>query len=149
MQHTFPFTIEAGQVQTFHRAIGSPENELAGNTAPLTDIMAADHFDPEFGRRPKYGEPWLDTPLESFFHVEQTIDYHAPHEIGMQLTAIRRPGRRWEKLGRNAGKLNFIETLTELVDAKNNILVTSSWVDVLTQNSHLSLTQKQPGSPKN
>ncbi len=86
---------------------------------------------------------WLDQPIESYLHVEQTISYHGTVELGMELTAEKRLGKVWGKQGRS-GKLTFIETLTELVDNNGNPLVTSSWVDVKAEKSHNDLTNEQP-----
>ncbi len=136
----FPFPIEAGQVQAFNRAIGYPPGS---ELVPPTYVTAADHFDPLFERRPKPGEAWLETPIESLFHVEQTITYHAPLRVGMQCSARRRDGRRWQKQGRTAGKLEFVETITDILGTDKELLLSSSWVDVITQQTHASLTRSQ------
>lgn len=137
---SFPCALEKGLLLAFNRAIGEPaEREII----PLTFIMAADQFDPEFDRRPVPGAGWLDQPIESYLHVEQTLTYHQPVSLGMELKAEKRLGKVWEKQGRS-GKLTFIETLTELQDVSGNPLVTSSWVDVKAEKSHNDLTLEQP-----
>ena len=45
---SFPFPIEAGHVLAFARAIGSADTA----TVPPTFAAVADHFDPDFARRP-------------------------------------------------------------------------------------------------
>lgn len=139
-QRAFSFPVELGQVIAFNRATGGTESL---DLVPLTYVMAADQFDPEFARRPRAGQPWLEHPIESLFHVEQTIDYYAPLCVGMQLTAVRRQGRRWQKQGRTAGKLEFIETVTELRSDEGELLLSSSWVDIKTERSHVSVTRNQ------
>ena len=140
-KRTFPFVVEKGLLLAFNRAIGEPAER---ETIPLTFIMTADQFDPQFDRRPVLGQTWLDKPIESYLHVEQRLTYRHPVSLGMQLTAEKRQGRIWEKQGRS-GKLTFIETLTELLDENGKSLVISSWVDVKAEKSHnkLTLIQKE------
>ena len=143
-KRTFPFVVEKGLLLAFNRAIGEPAER---ETIPLTFIMTADQFDPEFDRRPVLGQAWPDESIESYLHVGQTLTYRHPVRLGMQLAAEKRQGRVWEKQGRS-GKLTFIETLTELSDQNGNSLVTSSWVDVKAEKSHNNLTLSQKEQEK-
>ena len=57
---TWKVPIEAGHVLAFRRAVGELDAELdEAAPAPPTFLMAADHFDPDYGRRPRHREPWL------------------------------------------------------------------------------------------
>jgi len=135
----FPFVLDKGLLLAFNRAIGEPAQREA---IPLTYIMAADQFDPRFDRRPIPGQSWLEQSIESYLHVEQTLTYHAPVNLGMSLQVEKRLGRIWEKQGRS-GKLQFIETITEIQGDSGKPLVTSSWVDVKAEKSHNDLTLNQ------
>ena len=52
---------------------------------------------------------------------------------GDVLTATVRPGERWEKEGRRAGKLVFSETITEYRDENGELVVTARGVGVRTE----------------
>jgi acyl dehydratase len=151
-----PFTVpvEVGAIHQFCRAIGeahplhrSAEAAQAAGfahiVAPPTFVVVADQYDPDFPRRPRPGEPWPDPArLEGAFHVEQRLVWHRHPCAGDVLTARRRPARTWEKQGRRGGRLEFVEVVTELVDATGPVVV-SAWVDVRTERSHASLTATQ------
>ena len=49
------------------------------------------------------------------------------------LSATTRPGERWEKQGRRAGKLVFAETITEFRDQDGELVVTARGVGVRTE----------------
>jgi acyl dehydratase len=115
----------------------------------------ADHFDPDFDRRPRPGQPWIgsgaaasgiprdDPGHKSYFHVEQEITYARPVRAGESLRARRLPARRWTKQGRRAGRLEFIEHTTELRDDNGVVVVTSRWLDVDPEQGHQSVTSAQ------
>jgi acyl dehydratase len=142
---SFPFVVEAGHVLAFVRAIG--EDESLG-VAPPTFTTVADHFDPEFDRRPPRGAGWGAGLPASHLHVEQHFTYARPLVIGERLVAHRGAGRRWEKQGRSAGRLLFVEERTELVDATGETIVVMRWVDVHTERPHVVLTNEQGARPK-
>jgi acyl-CoA thioesterase FadM len=66
-------------------------------------------------------------------HAEQHYTYHRPLRVGDVLTATTRPGERWEKAGRRAGKLMFAETITEFRDEHGELVVTARGVGVRTE----------------
>jgi acyl dehydratase len=146
--------VEAGAILQFCRAIGEDDPlhrsaaaaraaGFADVVAPPTFAMVADHFDPDFPRRPHPGRAWPDPgELEGAFHVEQRLVWHRHPCAGEVLTAVRHPARTWEKQGRRGGRLEFVEVTTSLSDADGPV-VDSAWVDVRTERSHASLTSTQ------
>ncbi len=153
------FPVEASHVLAFARAIGDPNPVyrdadaarsagLAGVIAPPTFGIAADHFDPDFERRPRPGVPWFGSGREavsvhggsqqasgggSGFHAEEHFRYHRPLRVGDRLTGRRRPGATWHKRGRRGGELTFIEEVTEYRDEAGAPVLTMRWVSVLTE----------------
>ena len=64
------FPIEAGHVLMFARSIGDPNpvyadeeqakaSEVGGLIAPPTFVQASAQFDPDYGLRPRIGQPWF------------------------------------------------------------------------------------------
>ena len=64
------FPVEAGHVLMFARSIGDPNpvyrdaeqaaaSEVGGLIAPPTFVQASAQFDPDYGLRPRIGEPWF------------------------------------------------------------------------------------------
>ena len=132
---SFEVPVEAGHVLAFRRAVGELDAVLDEDApAPPTFLMAADHFDPAYGRRPRQGEAWVGSPSVPTgavgFHAEQVFEYHRHPRPGDVLTATTRPGRTWDKEGRRGGRLRFTETVTEYVDADGLPVVTATWVSV-------------------
>ena len=154
------FPIEAGHVMTFARSIGDPNpvyfdeaharaGEVGAIIAPPTFVQASAQFDDDYPLRPKIGAPWFGsgrtpTGIErkaggksggggTGLHAEQHYTYHRPLVVGDVLTATTRPGERWEKEGRRAGKLVFAETITEFRDAAGELVVTARTVGVRTE----------------
>ena len=154
LQQVFP--VEAGHIALFARAIGdgnpafsdpaSPEARACGGVcAPPTFTQAADHWDPEYDRRPRPGVPWYGSGREPVgagaqpaggvlgFHAEQEFEYHRPVRTGETLTATVRPGRTWQKHGRRGGALSCTETITEFRDEAGELVVTARFVGVGTE----------------
>jgi acyl dehydratase len=155
------FPIEAGHVMMFARSIGDPNpvyydaahaaaSEVGAIPAPPTFVQASAQFDDDYPLRPKIGAPWFGsgrapTGVErkpggkggggggTGLHAEQHYTYHRPVVVGDVLTATTRPGERWEKEGRRAGKLVFAETITEFRDAAGELVVTARTVGVRTE----------------
>jgi len=154
LKSEFSFPVEHGHIQQFCRALGWPDDIADGDggssplVAPPTFLMAADHFDPEFERRPQPGRPWyshsevagVGKSPNPVFHVEQHFTYRRPIVAGEVLLGRRQPGRRWTKQGRKGGRLEFIETITQVLDPDGLPVVTASWVDVRTERSHAELS---------
>ncbi|HEY3941084.1 MAG TPA: MaoC family dehydratase N-terminal domain-containing protein [Acidimicrobiales bacterium] len=154
------FPIEAGHVMMFARAIGDPnpvyydeasarERGLEGIIAPPTFVQASAQFDPDYGLRPKIGEPWFGSGREATgvdrsgggaggggggtgLHAEQHYEYARPLRVGDVLSATVRPGQTWEKEGRRGGTMRFSESITEYRDQHGELVVTARSVGVLT-----------------
>ena len=156
------FPIEAGHVMMFARSIGDANpiysdaeyaaaSEVGTVIAPPTFVQASAQFDDDYPLRPKVGVPWFGSgrtptlpPREpragdassrggTGLHAEQHYTYHRPVRVGDVLTATTRPGERWEKQGRRAGKLVFAETITEFRDQHGELVVTARGVGVRTE----------------
>ncbi len=148
------FPIDESHVLQFARAIGDPNpiyadrayaaTRLGAILTPPTFMMAADHFDPTYTRRPQPGQPWFGSgrtasgvaagrSQQTGFHAEQHFVYHRHPVVGDVLAAIEREGRRWHKQGRRGGLLRFRETVTEFVDQDGRAAVTASFVGVTTE----------------
>ena len=148
--------VEATHILMFARAIGDDnpiyrDPEYAAKTevgciiAPPTFVQASAQFDPDYGLRPKIGEPWFGSGREatgvqrtssgggSGLHAEQHYEYHRPLVVGDVLTATVLEGKTWEKQGRRAGKLVFSETITEYRDQNGELVVTARGVGVRTE----------------
>jgi hypothetical protein len=147
------FPIELGHVLCFARSVGDPNPIYADPeraVAPPTFVQASAQFDPDYFLRPKVGEPWFGSGREptgvrrepsggggggggTGLHAEQHYEYHRPLRVGDVLTATTRPGERWEKQGRRAGKLVFTEQITEYRDQDGELVVTARGVGVRTE----------------
>src|SRR5438105_14243976 len=153
--------IEAGSIMVFARAIGDPNpiysdpeyargTEVGGIIAPPTFTQSSAHYDPDFPLRPRIGEPWMGSGREptgiqgggpvggapgggTGLHAEQHFEYHRPLRPGDVLTFETKRGRTWEKEGRRAGKLTFIETVIEYRDEYGELVVTVRNVGVRTE----------------
>lgn len=66
-------------------------------------------------------------------HAEQHFEYHRTLRVGDVLSATTRPGERWEKQGRRAGKLVFAESVTEYRNQDGDLVVTARSVGVRTE----------------
>ena len=163
---SFGFPVEAGAILAFARAIGDPNPvyadaavaRRAGFTdvlAPPTFTMLADTFDPAYPRRPSLGPEGVaplvspgDTPYDALLHVRQHFEYHRPLCAGETLTARRLPATEWTKQGRRGGTLEFIETVTEFVDATDTVAISSAWTDVRPEAGHQVMSTAPPDNPR-
>jgi len=165
------FPIEAAHVLMFARALGDPNpvyadaacaaaQGLAAVIAPPTFPIAADHFDPDYERRPRPDVPWFGSgrnPVSdsggpqltetgpSGFHAEQHFVYHRYPKVGDRLRGQERDGESWYKQGRRGGKLSFSERITEYRDEAGGPVVTARWVSVLTER-HVGADEESPAS---
>lgn len=155
---TFP--IEASHILMFARSVGDENvvytdaeaakaTEAGGIIAPPTFVQASAQFDPNYGLRPKIGQPWFGSgknPTGAVrsgggggggggggLHAEQHYEYHQPLRAGDVLTATTTPGKTWEKEGRRSGKLVFSESVTEYRNQKGELVVTARSVGVRTE----------------
>ena len=149
------FPVEAGHILLFARAVGDTNQiyydedyakgtEPGGVIAPPTFVQASAQFDPDYGLRPKIGEPWFGSGREatgvqrtgsgggSGLHAEQHYEYHRHLRPGDVLKATSRPGETWEREGRRAGKMTFRETITEYRDQNGELVITARSVGVQT-----------------
>lgn len=161
------FPIEAGHIMMFARSIGDdnpiyydPEKAKATEPgeiiAPPTFVQSSAQFDPDYGLRPKIGQPWfgsgknptgisktdgqsgsgspsVGTGGGGGMHAEQHYEFHRHLKVGDVLSATVRPGKQWEKQGRRAGKLTFTESITEYRDQDGNLVITARSVGVVTE----------------
>ncbi|MCC6236488.1 MAG: MaoC family dehydratase N-terminal domain-containing protein [Dehalococcoidia bacterium] len=150
------FPVEAGHIMLFARAVGDTNQiyydedfakgtEPGGIIAPPTFVQASAQFDPDYGLRPKIGQPWQGSGREptgiqrtggggggSGLHAEQHYEYHRHLRPGDILKATSRPGETWEREGRRAGKMTFRETITEYRDQNGELVITARSVGVQT-----------------
>ncbi len=144
------FPVEAGHIMMFARSLGDDNpvyrdaDAAGGVIAPPTFIIAAAQFDPDYGARPKPGQPWKGSGKEpsgapaaekgggTGLYAEQHFEYHRTVRPGDVLTSDSFPGKQWEKVSQRAGTLKFNETVTEWRDANGELVVTSRKVLVLT-----------------
>ncbi|QCQ90004.1 FAS1-like dehydratase domain-containing protein [Rhodococcus sp. SGAir0479] len=145
----YEFVVHGAHLMQFARAIGDTASafedvDLIDRTgtgalvAPPTFLMAADHFDPEYARRPRPGVPWLGAQPRgreqpSGFHLEQHFTFHRPIRAGDRLVADSRPGASWEKSGRRAGTMTFTEILTDYRDSDGATVATARWVSAMVE----------------
>jgi len=151
MARSYRFPVEAGHMALFARSLGDTHPQ---HTDPFADDLvaaptftqAADHYDPDYDRRPHPGEDWYGSGREPIgkapppgeggglgFHAEQEFEYHQPVVPGEILTASVSPGRRWEKQGRRGGNLTFTETVTEFRNEAGELVVTARFIGVGTE----------------
>ena len=154
------FPVEAGHILLFARSIGdenvvytdedaAKKTEAGGIIAPPTFVQASAQFDPNYGLRPKIGQPWFGSGKNPTgrvptaggggggngggLHAEQHYEYHRPLRAGDVLTSETKPGKTWEKEGKRSGKLVFSESVTEYRDQKGELVVTARGVGVRTE----------------
>ncbi|WFR72088.1 MaoC family dehydratase N-terminal domain-containing protein [Prescottella defluvii] len=157
----YGLVVHGSHLMQFARAIGDtdPTFEDVGRlsatgadalVAPPTFLMAADHFDPTYSRRPRPGVSWIGSrpsgngnaapsrggnATPSGFHMEQHFTFHRPVRAGDVLTADARPGATWEKSGRRAGTLTFSEILTDYRDSDGDVVATARWVSAFVEHT--------------
>lgn len=156
MGPSFQVPVESGQITVFARGVGDANpaykraDEVRGGVlAPPTYLTIADHFDPEFLRRPRPGLRWPEENLRlergghshALFHVGQTFEYFRHVYSGEVLWASRSEPRIWQKHGRRGGRLDFIERTTDFRDGDGELVVRSIWLDVATEADHAALSQ--------
>ncbi len=152
------FPIESLVLQ-FARAVGDPnpiyrdpayatDSSVGAILAPPTFMMASDHFDPTYARRPQPGERWFGsgrepsgtaststaaTTQQTGFHAEQIFVFHRHPVVGDVLSGRTHAGSVWHKDGRRGGRLRFRETITEYIDPAGAPVVTATFVGVTTE----------------
>jgi acyl dehydratase len=153
------FPVEAGHILMFARSVGddnpvysdeelAKKTEAGGIIAPPTFAQSSAQFDPDYGLRPKVGQPWFGSGKDPSgvtrtggggggggggLHAEQHFEYHRPLRPGDVLTATTQPGKTWEKEGKRSGKLVFSESVTEYRDQKGELVITARGVGVRTE----------------
>lgn len=145
----YQFVVHGSHLMQFARAIGDTDPAFEdvgrltrtgpdGLAAPPTFLMAADHFDPTYVRRPRPGVPWVgsqprDSSQQAGFHMEQHFVFHRPVRAGDVLTADSRAGATWEKSGRRAGVMTFTEILTDYRDTEGELVATAHWISAMVE----------------
>ena len=145
------FPIEFGHIMMFARAIGDANptyHDHENAIAPPTFVQSSAQYNPENRNRPGIGEPWRGSggtatgiPVEpdanpgggGGLHAEQHYEYHRHPKPGDILTAETKPGEKWEKESKRAGKLLFSESVTEYRDQNGELVVTARSVGVVTE----------------
>ena len=130
--------------------------EAGGIIAPPTFVQATSQYDPDASLRPKIGEKWFGSgskpsgsnapPEEDLqgdaggtsgggtgLHGGQHYVYHRNVSPGDVLTPTNRPGERWERESKRAGKLIFTESITEYRDQNGELVVTARSVGIQTE----------------
>jgi hypothetical protein len=121
------FPIEAGHIHVFAGAIG--DDVSPDGLTPPTFGIAGPHFDPNYPLRPRPGRPWIasstlaeDSLTGSTLHAEQQFHHHRQVRAGDVLHAVSFARNAWQKQGRR-GLLYFAETITELRDASDELVI--------------------------
>jgi hypothetical protein len=130
--------------------------ETGGENATPTFIQASSQYDPDASLRPKIGQKWFgsgakpsgsNAPAEESLagdaggtsgggtglHGGQHYTYHQNMKPGDVLTAESKPGQRWEKESKRAGKLIFSESITEYKNQNGELVVTARSVGIQTE----------------
>ena len=142
---SFEFTIEAGAVAQFRRAIGidGVAND-ASSAIPPTFVAAWSHWDPDWVYRPRADRNWHGSGIDSgtpapnsgsgtSMHAEQHYVFHRDLVLGETLTVSRAPGKTWTKQSARAGTLTFSEEITTCAGADGQPVVTATRVMVVTE----------------
>ena len=146
-EKTVTFPVEATHIMMFRRSIGDysvPDTGMSDAAAPPTFLRAAAQFDPDYFLRPKPGEDWLGSgrnpsgvtgkPASSGgLHAEQHFEFERPIRPGDVLQATQKDGRTWEKESKRAGKLVFLERITQYHDASGALVCTARAISVRTE----------------
>jgi len=157
------FPVEASHILMFARSVGddnpvysdaeaAKKTEAGGIIAPPTFAQSGAQFDPDYGLRPKIGQPWFGSGKEPTgikrepggggrggggggggLHAEQHFEYHRHLKPGDVLTATTSPGKTWERESARAGKLVFSESVTEYRDQNGELVITARGVGVRTE----------------
>jgi N-terminal half of MaoC dehydratase len=153
------FPVEAGHILMFARSVGdgnpvysdeeaAKKTEAGGIIAPPTFAQSSAQFDPDYGLRPKVGQPWFGSGKEPSgitrasgggggggggLHAEQHFEYHRHLHPGDVLTVEMKPGKTWEKESKRAGKLTFRERIAEYRDQNGELVITARGVGVTTE----------------
>jgi hypothetical protein len=156
---TFP--VEASHILMFARSVGDDNpvysdpdyakgTEAGGIIAPPTFPQASAQFDPNYGLRPKIGQPWFGSGKNPTgivreagggggggggggLHAEQHFEHHRHLKPGDVLTSETKPGKTWERESKRAGKLVFSESVTEYRDQNGELVITARGVGVRTE----------------
>lgn len=153
----YPMIVDGAHVMQFARAVGDlnpafydvdrlTDRGAQAVVAPPTFLMAADHFDPDYVRRPHPGKPWISSqpttaaqPLG--FHTEQHFTFHRPVRVGDRLVVTQRPGDSWQKVGRRAGRMTFHETFFEYHDPSGDLVASTRWVETAVEHNPAVATE--------
>jgi len=155
-EHEFP--VDRTGILLFASALGetnpiycdeeyAQKTELRGVIAPPTFAISSAHWNPTYAlrgarqlppaprRAPKSEGIGSEAggDLTRVLHGEQRFEYHQHLRPGMRLRVATRPGKSWEKEGKRGGKLRFSESITELRDENDELVVTTTSVGIVTE----------------
>ena len=121
------FTVEAGHVLTFARAIGEPPTD-SGGLVPPTFTVCSVQQDPSHmcAMKPAGALGYALTLPGTVLHAEQRFEYLEAVRVGDRLSVTESFGRSWEKANRDGGVLRFIELVKELHDPSGALVVRST-----------------------
>lgn len=137
--------VEPTHVMMFARAIGDLDAQLpqlGSESVPVTFPVAVAQFERDYELRPSTTTPWFGSGATAGssrpsavegtrLHAEQHFEYHRPIRVGEDLFVSRVPGEKWTKASSRGGELEFFETLTHVVDADGDPVVTMKSVSVI------------------
>jgi acyl dehydratase len=156
----YDFPVDRSAILNFAAAIGETNpiywDAASAAGTPLGDVIAPPTFgvasaqwNPNYGLRgmrkipPRVEPPASEAKprsgggggggLARVLHGEQRFEYHKPLQPGMRLRVATRPGKVWEKEGKRGGKLRFTETVSEYRDERNELVLVSTSIGVLTE----------------
>lgn len=136
------FPVDPVHVMLFARAVcddnPSYSHEVAA-AVPPTFTEALQQFIPDYRWRPQPGRVWPDAVDDAgaadatntvVLHAEQRFTYVRPLCAGEVLTATTRPGNSWQKSSQSRGTLEFREIVTDFLDDKGLLVLSSVAVEV-------------------
>lgn len=146
-ERTLVFPVEATHIMMFRRSIGDfsvPDTGLDKAAAPPTFPRAVAQFDPDYHLRIRPGVAWFGSgksgsgiegkPVSSGgLHAEQHFEFMRPVMPGDVLTVTEKVGKTWEKDSKRAGKLIFLERVSEYRDQKGELVCIGRGVSVRTE----------------
>lgn len=146
-EKTIIFPVEATHIMMFRRSIGDhsvPDTGLEAAAAPPTFPRAVAQFDPDYHLRIKKDVAWFGSgksasgvegkpPSSGGLHAEQHFEFARPMRPGDVLTVTEKIGKTWERESKRAGKLVFVERVSEYRDQKGELVCTARGVSVRTE----------------
>ena len=144
--HMMMFMPRAGRDQPVYRRRGSIAKPSRAASSPRPALPRRWRSSIQISALPpKPGQPWFGSghmarhrateagAVGGALHAEQHFEYHRALRPGDVLSVESRPGDTWERDSKRAGKLVFIERITEFRDQHGELVVTARSVGVRTE----------------